>query len=206
MMGKDGKPFKTRTGSTVKLENLIDESIQRAADLVKRKNSNLGENEILEIAKKVGIGAIKYADLSKHRLTDYIFNWDAMLSLNGNTGPYLQYAYTRICSIFKRAEVEMTKCSAVVIINNTEEKTLCLKILQFNEVLEQVAEDSLPHLLCSYLHELASAFMSFYEKCPILKSTVLGETHQSRLTLCSKTGETIATGLELLGIEVTEKM
>ncbi len=206
MMGKDGKPFKTRTGGTVKLENLIDESIQRAADLVERKNSNLDENEILDIAKKVGIGAIKYADLSKHRSTDYIFNWDAMLSLNGNTGPYLQYAYTRICSIFKRAEVEMTKYSAVVIVNSAEEKTLCLKILQFNEVLEQVAEDSLPHLLCSYLYELASAFMSFYENCPILKSTVPGETYQSRLTLCSKTGETIATGLELLGIEVSEKM
>ena len=206
MMGNDGKPFKTRTGGTVKLENLIDESIQRAADLVAIKNSTLHDNEILEIAKKVGIGAIKYADLSKHRSTDYVFNWDAMLSLNGNTGPYLQYAYTRICSIFKRAKVEMTQYSSKVIVNNDEEKKLCLKILQFNEVLEQVAEDSLPHLLCGYLYELASAFMCFYEKCPILKSTVAVETYQSRLTLCSKTGETIFTGLKLLGIEVTEKM
>jgi arginyl-tRNA synthetase len=154
----------------------------------------------------VGIGAIKYADLSKHRSTDYVFNWDAMLSLNGNTGPYLQYAYTRIYSIFKHAKIDMTNYCEEVIVNNDEEKSLCLKILQFNEVLEQVAQDSLPHLLCSYLYELAGAFMSFYEKCPILKSNVAVETCQSRLTLCSKTGETICTGLDLLGIEVTEKM
>ena len=206
MMAEDGKPFKTRAGGTVKLENLIDEAIERAADLIAIKNPKLDENEIVKISKKVGIGAIKYADLSKHRSTDYVFDWDVMLSLNGNTGPYLQYAYTRICSIFKRAKVDMTDYSEEVIINNDEEKNLCLKILQFNEVLEQVAQDSLPHLLCSYLYELAGAFMSFYEKCPVLKSTVAVETCKSRLTLCSKTGETICTGLDLLGIEITEQM
>ena len=206
MMGKDGKPFKTRTGGTVKLADLLKEAIERAEQLVTEKNSDLDHQEIKEIARKVGIGAIKYADLCKTRTNDYIFDWDSMLSFEGNTAPYLQYAFTRICSIFRKAELERKHFSSKVQITEPQEKQLVLKLLQFNDIVEQVATDCYPHTLCNYLYELSSLFMSFYEHCPILKSDVPHETAKSRLQLAATSATTLKQGLDLLGIEVMEKM
>jgi arginyl-tRNA synthetase len=206
MMGADGKPFKTRSGGTIKLADLLVESVERAELLVSQKNPDLAATEVTEIARKVGIGAIKYADLSKTRTNDYIFDWDAMLSFEGNTSPYLQYAYTRIRSIFRKAGIEPEGFSAPVSLQQPQEKTLALKLLQFNGVLDQVAADCYPHSLCTYLYELASAFMSFYEQCPILKTGVDSATQHSRLQLCALAAATLAQGLDLLGIEVMDKM
>jgi arginyl-tRNA synthetase len=206
MMGSDGRPFKTRSGGTVKLAELLVEAEQRATKLVREKNSELSDTEIQSIARKVGIGAIKYADLSKTRTNDYIFDWDAMLSFEGNTAPYLQYAYTRIRSIFRKAQIDSELFSAPIIIGDSHEKQLALKLLQFNDTLNQVAADCYPHTLCSYLYELASQFMSFYEHCPILKDGVPQEIADSRLQLSALSAQVLAQGLELLGIEVMEKM
>ena len=206
MMGSDGKPFKTRSGGTVKLADLLQEAVERAEKLVSAKNPDLGDNEIKDIARKVGIGAVKYADLCKTRTNDYIFDWDSMLSFEGNTAPYLQYAYTRIFSIFRKADIQLEGFSAAVSISQPEEKQLALKLLQFNEVVNQVAEDCYPHSLCSYLYELSSLFMSFYEHCPILKPEIAPETAQSRLQLCAYSASILQKGLDLLGIEVMEKM
>jgi arginyl-tRNA synthetase len=206
MMGPDGKPFKTRAGGTVKLADLLVEAVERAEKLVSEKNPDLSRDEIAAIARKVGIGAIKYADLSKTRTNDYIFDWDAMLSFEGNTSPYLQYAYTRIRSIFRKANIQAEGFSADIIVQQPQEKTLAFKLLQFNEVLNQVATDCYPHSLCTYLYELASAFMSFYEQCPVLKEGVDTDTQHSRLMLCALSANTLAKGLDLLGIEVMEQM
>ena len=206
MMGKDGKPFKTRTGGTVKLADLLKEAVDRAEQLVRQKNNDLDDQEIKEIARKVGIGAVKYADLCKTRTNDYIFDWDSMLSFEGNTAPYLQYAYTRICSIFRRADTNLEDFTAKIIISEPQEKQLALKLLQFNDVVEQVAAECYPHTLCNYLYELSSLFMSFYEHCPILKSEVPTETANSRLQLSACSAEVLSKGLDLLGIEVMEKM
>jgi arginyl-tRNA synthetase len=206
MMGSDGKPFKTRSGGTVKLADLLQEAVERAEKLVSAKNPDLGDNEIKDIARKVGIGAVKYADLCKTRTNDYIFDWDSMLSFEGNTAPYLQYAYTRIFSIFRKADIQLEGFSANVSISQAEEKQLALKLLQFNEVVNQVAKDCYPHSLCSYLYELSSLFMSFYEHCPILKPEIAPETAQSRLQLCAYSASILQKGLDLLGIEVMEKM
>ena len=206
MMGSDGRPFKTRSGGTVKLAELLVEAEQRATQLVREKNSELSDKEIQSIARKVGIGAIKYADLSKTRTNDYIFDWDAMLSFEGNTAPYLQYAYTRIRSIFRKAQIDSELFSAPITIGDSHEKQLALKLLQFNDTLNQVAADCYPHTLCSYLYELASQFMSFYEHCPILKDGVPQEIADSRLQLSALSAQVLAQGLELLGIEVMEKM
>jgi arginyl-tRNA synthetase len=206
MMGSDGRPFKTRSGGTVKLAELLVEAEQRATQLVREKNSELSDTEIQSIARKVGIGAIKYADLSKTRTNDYIFDWDEMLSFEGNTAPYLQYAYTRIRSIFRKAQIDSELFSAPIIIGDSHEKQLALKLLQFNDTLNQVAADCYPHTLCSYLYELASQFMSFYEHCPILKDGVPQEIADSRLQLSALSAQVLAQGLELLGIEVMEKM
>ena len=166
MMGKDGKPFKTRSGGTVKLTDLLEEAVERACALVKEKNSAISADEMAEIGQKVGIGAVKYADLSKTRTNDYIFDWETMLSFEGNTAPYLQYAYTRIRSIFRKAGTKYSDVSQRINISEDQEKILALKLLQFGEVLQQVADDAYPHILCSYLYELASAYMVFYEHCP----------------------------------------
>ena len=202
MMGKDGKPFKTRTGGTVKLTDLLDEAEQRAYALVSEKNPELDESERKTIAHKVGIGAVKYADLSKNRSSDYIFNWDTMLSFEGNTAPYLQYAYTRISSIFKK--VEQFDPKAEIQLTEVEEQQLAIKILQMQEAIEQVIKDAMPNVLCNYLYELASHFMTFYEACPILKAD--HATMQSRLKLARLTADSLKTGLDLLGIEVMERM
>ena len=206
MMGKDGKPFKTRSGGTVKLADLLVEAVERAEQLLRSKNTDLSDSEIKDIARKVGIGAIKYADLSKTRTNDYIFDWDAMLSFEGNTAPYLQYAYTRIRSIFRKAGLDADSFSAPISITEIQEKTLIMKLLQFDEIVDQVAAEGYPHILCNYVYELASAYMTFYEHCPVLKDEVPEAIQKSRLQLCKLTSETIAKGLDLLGIEVMEKM
>ncbi|WP_199609135.1 arginine--tRNA ligase [Flocculibacter collagenilyticus] len=206
MMGQDGKPFKTRTGGTVKLKDLLDESIDRAAKLVAERSNDFSEAEQQEIAQKVGIGAVKYADLSKNRTSDYVFNWDTMLSFEGATAPYLQYAYTRVSSIFRKAGIEAASLTADIQIVEAQEKALAIKLLQFEEVLDVMIADRTPHVLCSYLYELASLYMSFYEACPVLKDGVEEAVKQSRLQLCDLVARSLETGLNLLGIEVLERM
>nr|WP_315116923.1 arginine--tRNA ligase [uncultured Neisseria sp.] len=267
MMGKDGKPFKTRSGDTVKLVDLLDEAVNRAEQVVKEKNpkwqltteledglkkissltnsDNLKnklkynlENKKLEItlendvvyhlpidkidkivsgaeeytdtalsdaekiARVVGIGAVKYADLSKNRTSDYVFDWDAMLSFEGNTAPYLQYAYTRVQSVFRKAgEWDAT---APTVLTEPLEKQLAAELLKFEDVLQSVADTAYPHYLAAYLYQIATLFSRFYEACPILKSE--GATRNSRLQLAKLTGDTLKQGLELLGIEVLNVM
>lgn len=205
MMGEDGKPFKTRTGGTVKLAELLEEAVQRANVVVQEKATELSPDEISEIARKVGIGAVKFADLSKNRTSDYIFSWNSMLSFEGATAPYLQYAYTRVRSILRRAEVA-ENFSAAILLAEEQEKQLAVKLLRFEEILQQVIKDAQPNLLCNYLYELASLYMTFYEACPILKEGVPAEVRDSRLVLSIITSRLLAQGLELLGIEVMEKM
>jgi len=205
VMGSDGKPFKTRDGGTVKLIDLLEEAKKRAFDLVTEKNPGFSEEQRKEIAEKVGIGAVKYADLSKNRTSDYIFSWDHMLSFDGNTAPYLQYAYARIRSIFRKGGIDSDMLSGAVIINEAAERALALKLLQFSETVDTVANDGYPNLLCSFLFELAGVFMTFYENCPVLK-TDREDARHSRLILCALTARTIKTGLGLLGIDCVEKM
>ncbi|MGB1984752.1 MAG: arginine--tRNA ligase, partial [Porticoccaceae bacterium] len=204
MMGKDGKPFKTRTGGTVKLADLLNEAMDRAEQLVRQKNNDLDDQEIKEIARKVGIGAVKYADLCKTRTNDYIFDWDSMLSFEGNTAPYLQYAYTRIRSIFRKAEININSFSSSIDISQPQEKQLVLKLLQFNDIVEQVAADCYPHTLCNYLYDVSSLFMSFYENCPILKPDVPDSIAKSRLQISAYSAAILKQGLDLLGIEVMD--
>ena len=267
MMGKDGKPFKTRSGDTVKLVDLLDEAINRAEQVVKEKNpkwqltteledglkkissltnsDNLKnklkynlENKKLEItlendvvyhlpidkidkivrgaeeytdtalsdaekiARVVGIGAVKYADLSKNRTSDYVFDWDAMLSFEGNTAPYLQYAYTRVQSVFRKAGE--WDANAPTVLTEPLEKQLAAELLKFEDVLQSVADTAYPHYLAAYLYQIATLFSRFYEACPILKSE--GATRNSRLQLAKLTGDTLKQGLELLGIDVLDVM
>lgn len=206
MMGKDGKPFKTRTGGTVKLADLLVEAVERAGAVVAEKNTELSPEEIAEVSRKVGIGAVKYADLSKTRTNDYIFDWDSMLSFEGNTAPYLQYAYTRVQSIFRKAEINPEQLGGDILIETPQEKALAIRLLQFSEVLEQMARDAMPHLLCTYLYDIAGLYMSFYEACPVLKDGVDAKTRESRLRLCHLVAKTLQQGLDLLGIEVMQKM
>lgn len=206
MLGQDGKPFKTRSGGTIKLADLLDEAIERAEKLVAARDSELSDEEKKTIAAKIGIGAVKYADLSKNRTTDYIFNWDTMLSFEGNTAPYLQYAYTRVVSIFRKAGIDASDLTADVVLEADQEMALALKLTQFIEALDQVIAEATPHVLCTYLYELASLFMSFYEACPILKDDVAEATKMSRLVLASATSKTLAVGLELLGIDTLDRM
>ncbi|MDQ2078443.1 arginine--tRNA ligase [Marinimicrobium sp. ABcell2] len=206
MMGADGKPFKTRTGGTVKLAQLLDEAVDRASALVAEKNPELSEAERADIGRKVGLGAVKYADLSKTRTHDYVFNWDTMLSFEGNTAPYLQYAFTRVQSIFRKSNTDPSTLTGDILVATEQEHALALKLLQLSEVLDQVAKDAMPHLLCTYLYELASLYMRFYEACPVLRSDVRPQVRASRLRLCHLVAQTLATGLDLLGIEVMERM
>jgi arginyl-tRNA synthetase len=206
MLGEDGRPFKTRQGGTVKLAELLDEAVERAEKIIAEKDPDLNANERKAVARKVGIGAVKYADLSKTRTNDYVFNWDAMLNFEGNTAPYLQYAYTRIQSIFRKAGLDPRRLHDRIVIAAGEEKALIVKCLQFGEVLEQVAEDAYPHTLCNYLFDLASLYMRFYEACPILKAGIDPALKQSRLRLCYAVAEVMRIGLDILGIEVMERM
>jgi arginyl-tRNA synthetase len=205
MMGPDRKPFKTRSGDTVKLMDLLDEAEQRAFDVVSQKNPELPEDRRRDIARTVGIGAVKYADLSQNRTSDYVFSWDKMLSLEGNTAPYMQYAYARIRSIFRKGELDAVEQAAPrVLIQEPAERLLAVRLAQFAEAAHAVAADSTPHVLCGYLYDLAGAFMGFYESCPVLTSSEPLRT--SRVALCELTARTIRTGLGLLGIGVIEQM
>ncbi|HET6719721.1 MAG TPA: arginine--tRNA ligase [Rhodocyclaceae bacterium] len=203
MLGDDGKPFKTRTGGTVKLVELLDEAIERAYQLVGEKNPEMPEADRRVIAKSVGIGAVKYADLSKNRSSDYVFSWDSMLSFEGNTAPYLQYAYTRVAGVFRKLE-EAQSGVAPIILQADAERLLALELARFADAINAVARETQPHLLCTYLYNLAGQFMRFYEACPVLKSE--GELRASRLQLCRLTAETLKCGLGLLGIGVLEAM
>jgi arginyl-tRNA synthetase len=203
MMGKDGKPFKTRSGDTIKLIDLCAESVERAFTLVSAKNPELSEGERRHIADIIGIAAVKYADLSKNRNSDYIFDWDSMLSFDGNTAPYLLYAYARIRSIFRRAALD-PDAPYPVAVKAPEEQALALKLLQFAETVELLAVDCLPNQLCLYLYDLAGVYMKFYEACPVLKAE--GDERATRLGLCQLTARTLKQGLNLLGITTLEQM
>ena len=205
MMGADGRPFKTRTGGTVKLMDLLDEAEVRALAFVTEKNPDLPEDQRRQIARAVGIGAVKYADLSQNRSSDYVFSWDKMLSLDGNTAPYMQYAYARVRSIFRKGLTEAGKLAGVICLAEPAERVLGLKLAQFPETVETVTRDCLPSVLCGYLYDLAGAFMGFYESCPVLKAPDEA-SRASRLLLCEFTARTIQTGLDLLGIETIEQM
>ena len=206
MLGKDGKPFKTRAGGTVKLADLLDEALERARRLVAEKTPDMPADELEKLANAVGIGAVKYADLSKNRTTDYIFDWDNMLAFEGNTAPYMQYAYTRVLSVFRKADIdESALVAAPVVIIEDREAQLAARLLQFEETLTVVAREGTPHVMCSYLYDLAGLFSGFYEHCPIL-SAESEETRNSRLKLALLTAKTLKLGLDTLGIETVERM
>ena len=206
MLGSDGKPFKTRSGGTVKLAELLDEAVERATNLITQRDTDLTGDELNEVARKVGIGAVKYADLSKNRTTDYMFSWDSMLSFEGNTAPYLQYAYTRVKSIFRKAGASLATLPGEITLAEKQEHHLAVLLMQFEEVIGVVSRDATPHVLCTYLYDVASAFMSFYEACPILKEETGQATRESRLALSALVSRTLEQGLSLLGIETLEKM
>jgi arginyl-tRNA synthetase len=203
ILGEDGKPFKTRSGETVKLSDLLDEAEERAFKTVCEKSAELPEAQKKEIARAVGIGAVKYADLLPNRQSDYIFSWDKMLALQGNTAPYLLYAYARIKSIFRKAEGRIQNAEVKLAV--PEEITLANHLLNFGITLEAVAEELRPNYLCNYLFELAGKFTSFYENCPVLKAEDAA-TRDSRLALCDLTARVLKQGLETLGIETVEQM
>lgn len=206
MLGKDGKPFKTRAGGTVKLADLLDEALERARRLVAEKNPDMPADELEKLANAVGIGAVKYADLSKNRTTDYIFDWDNMLAFEGNTAPYMQYAYTRVLSVFRKADIdEQALASAPVIISEDREAQLAARLLQFEETLTVVAREGTPHVMCAYLYDVAGLFSGFYEHCPIL-SAENDAIRNSRLKLAQLTAKTLKLGLDTLGIETVERM
>ena len=203
IMGDDGKPFKTRSGDTVKLGDLLDEAEERALKIVSEKSPELPEAQRQEIARVIGLGAVKYADLLPNRQSDYIFSWDKMLALQGNTAPYLVYAYARIKSIFRKAEGRIQ--NAEIKLTAAEEFTLAKHLLNFGITLEAVADELRPNYLCNYLFELAGKFTSFYENCPVLKADDV-TTRDSRLALCDLTARVLQQGLATLGIETVEQM
>ena len=205
MNGADGRPFKTRDGGTVKLVDLLIEAEDRAFKLVQEKNPDLPVEALKEIAKVVGIDSVKYADLSKHRASDYSFNFDLMLNFEGNTAPYLLYAYTRAAGVFRKLEKDFSEVQGQIVLEAELEQELGTKLAQFGEVLNGVAEKGTPHILCTYLYDLASLFSSFYENCPILKAETPDQM-QSRLRLTELTRRTLKQGLELLGLKVLEQM
>ena len=204
MNGEDGRPFKTRSGGVVKLIDLLREADTRALELVRSKNPDMDEAELAEIARVVGIASVKYADLSKNRASDYIFSFEQMLSFEGNTAPYLLYAYTRVAGIFKRAQ-DVDLSDANIILEHEKEKDLGTKLAQFGEVMARMVSKGQPHALCGYLFELAGAFSSFYEACPVLAAET-EELKKSRLLLSQLTAKTLKQGLNLLGLETLERM
>ena len=206
ILGEDGKPLKTRSGENVKLAELLDEAEARAFNLVSGKSPRLPEHQRREIARIVGIGAVKYADLLPNRQSDYVFSWDKMLALDGNTAPYLQYAHARIGSIFRKGEVASAfdLQRAPLSLSASEEIALAGHLLNFGLTLEAVADEYRPNFLCNYLYELAARFTQFYEHCPVLKSE--GAIRDSRLVLCDLTAKVLQQGLTALGIETPEQM
>jgi arginyl-tRNA synthetase len=203
ILGDDRKPYKTRSGETVKLIDVLDEAVERAAAVIAEKNPDLDAATRADVARQVGIGAVKYADLANDRVKDYVFDWDRMLSFDGNTAPYLQYAHARIRSIFRRGEVE--EAGGPVVIVEPAERALALQLLSFDEVVRATAESLQPHRLATYLFELAQAFTTFYEACPVLRADT-PELRASRLALCDLTARTLSRGLGLLGIEAPDRM
>jgi arginyl-tRNA synthetase len=202
MMGQDGKPFKTREGGTVKLIELLDEAVAKAKETINDRES-YSEDELERLAKIIGIGAVKYADLSINRESNYIFNWDKMLSFEGNTSLYMQYAYARIQSIFRKYDGPM---EGNIIIGDALEHRLSTMLLRFEDVLDRAAIDAAPNQITTYLYELATLFMRFYEQNPILKEGVDEATKMSRLLLADLTAKTIKQGLDILGIETVDKL
>ena len=205
MNGSDGKPFKTRSGGTVKLSDLLTEAEDRALALVSEKNPGISDEELAHIAKVTGIASVKYADLSKHRSSDYIFNFDQMLSFEGNTAPYLLYAWTRVASIFRKAGVDPENLSGDLNLVAEQEIALANELIRFAEVLDQLSERGQPHLLCTYLYDIAGLFSGFYEHCPVLAADD-EEQRNSRLQLAWLTARVLKQGLALLGIETLERM
>jgi len=203
ILGEDRKLMKTRSGENVPLRDLLEEACKRARKIVEEKNPNLSDDEKTDIAQKIGIGAVKYADLSQYRMTDYIFSWDKMLSLQGNTAPYLQNAYVRIRSIFRKAGESAPKIDKLVLADSAE-INLAKRLCQFAETVHQVLNDFRPNILANYLFEVANSFHTFYEACPVLKSPE--PARSSRLALCDLTAQVLKQGLGLLGIKVPEKM
>jgi arginyl-tRNA synthetase len=204
ILGEDRKMFKTRSGESVGLVDVLEESVVRAAAAIAEKNPDLTPEEAAEVAEIVGIGAVKFAELSQNRLTDYVFSWDRMLALQGDTAPYLQYSHVRIRSIFRKLDEAFDSANAVISLNEEQEIHLARLLVRFGEVLPTVLEDFRPNLLANYLLELARAFHSFFEACPVLKAEA--EIRASRLALCELTSRTLKQGLGLLGIRVPEKM
>jgi len=203
ILGEDRKLMKTRSGENVPLRELLEEACRRARKIVEEKNADLSEADKIDIAQKIGIGAVKYADLSQYRMTDYVFSWDRMLSLQGNTAPYLQNAYVRIRSIFRKAGEHAPKIDRVTLTDRNE-INLAKRLCQFAEIVQQVLNDFRPNILANYLFELANSFHTFYEACPVLKSEE--PVRSSRLALCDLSGRVLQRGLDLLGIKVPEKM
>ena len=203
ILGKDRRPFKTRSGDTVSLQDVIDEAVSRAAKVIEEKNPSLPEEEKAHIAKAVGIGAIKFAELSQNRLSDYIFDWDKMLSLSGDTAPYLQNSYVRVRSIFRKVDADEAQ-SAKVQLTEDAEIHLARMLVRYSETVPATLDDCRPNILAAYLYDLARAFHSFYEACPVLRSE--GEVRSSRLILCELTARVLKQGMGLLGIEMVERM
>jgi arginyl-tRNA synthetase len=206
VMGSDGKKLASREGKAITLKELLEESVNRAEKLILEKNSSMSDSDRKKVSKMIGIGAIKYADLSIDRNKNYVFDWDKMLSFDGNTAPYLQYAHARICSIFRKSSIsrESTFNSEILVVNDFE-KSLSKSLIGFSESIDETINSYSPHRLAVYLHHLAQDFASFYENCPVLVSN--DETQMnSRLALCNLTARTLKTGLGLLGIETPENM
>ena len=206
VMDSDGKILKSREGQAIKLVDLLNEAVYRAEEAISERNPSIEDEQRHAIAKAIGIGAVKYADLSTERTKDYVFDWDRMLSFEGNTSPYLQYAHARICSIFRRSKIDRPLPRGTnVILGHADEALLARRLVNFPEMVDDSLSTYSPHRLCTYLHSLASAFASFYENCPVLSSEDDG-IRMSRLALCDLTARTLSTGLDLLGIESPEQM
>jgi len=214
VLGEDGRPFKTREGDLVGLESLLEEAVARALKIVSENDDakpdgpELSPAERAEIAERVGIGAVKYADLAQNRTSDYVFSYSKMLALSGNTSAYMQYAYARVRSIFRKGGVDperLRTSGAPILLPTKPERDLCLALLRFGETLELALEDYRPNLLTAYLYDLANRYSVFFEQCPVLKAET-DSLRTSRLLLCDLTARTIQKGLELLGIEVVERM
>ncbi len=206
VLGSDRKMLKSRAGDTVKLAALLEEAVERADRAIREKNPDMPDAQRHAVARMIGIGAVKYADLSTDRIKDYVFDWDRMLSFEGNTAPYLQYAHARICSIFRRAGIERASLQgSTPIIADDRERALALRLLQFDSAVWDALDKYSPHKLCTYLYDLATDFTGFYEHCPVLKATS-DEVRESRLALCDITARVMAAGLDMLGIRAPEQM
>jgi arginyl-tRNA synthetase len=205
VLGTDRKMLKSRTGESMKFVELLDEALERAAIAVESKNPDLTVDERADVVRTIGIGAVKYAELSTDRVKDYVFDWDRMLSFDGNTGPYLQYAHARICSIFRRAGVERASVRGLpILVDTPQERALALRLLAYPTAIATTLDTYSPHKLCTYIYDLASDFTAFYEHCPVLKADE--PVRSSRLAIADLTARTLAHGLDLLGIDAPEQM